>query len=68
MIINVQKFLVFSLVFFFTQILAAQTITTDLKSLTKNSEVVLAGEVKEQKSYWNEDKTVIFTDVNIKCF
>ncbi len=44
----------------------AQTISTDLKTLTKNSEAILVGKVKEQKSSWNEDKTRIYTDVTVE--
>lgn len=52
-------------ILFLTNI-TAQTITTDLKTLTKNSEVILVGKVKEQKSSWNEDKTRIYTDVTVE--
>ncbi len=59
-------FVIYITVYFLpVSIINSQQITTSLKSLTKNSEVVLIGKVSKQESKWNENKSRIYTDVTI---
>ena len=44
----------------------SQTISTNLKTLSKNSEVILTGKVSKQESKWNDNKSRIYTDVTIE--
>ena len=44
----------------------SQTISSNLKMLTKNSEVILTGKVSKQESKWNDNKSRIYTDVTIE--
>ena len=66
-----KKFFYYSLIyisvyFLPVSIIQSQQIATNLKTLTKNSEVVLIGKVSEQESKWNENKSRIYTDVTIE--
>jgi hypothetical protein len=66
-----KKFFYYSLIyisvyFLPVSIIQSQQISADLKTLTKNSEVVLIGKVSKQESKWNENKSAIYTDVTIE--
>ena len=66
-----KKFFYYSVIyisvyFLHVSIIQSQQIATNLKTLTKNSEVVLIGKVSEQESKWNENKSRIYTDVTIE--
>ena len=66
-----KKFFYYSLIyisvyFLPVSIIQSQQIATNLKTLTKNSEVVLIGKVSKQESKWNENKSAIYTDVTIE--
>lgn len=66
-----KKFFYYSLIyisvyFLPVSIVQSQQIATNLKTLTKNSEVVLIGKVSKQESKWNENKSAIYTDVIIE--
>jgi hypothetical protein len=66
-----KKFFYYSLIyisvyFLPASIIQSQQISADLKTLTKNSEVVLIGKVSKQESKWNKNKSAIYTDVTIE--
>lgn len=66
-----KKFFYYSLIYIAVyllplSIIQSQQISADLKTLTKNSEVVLIGKVTKQESKWNENKSAIYTDVTIE--
>ena len=64
---NIYVFIIINLIFFLPiASIYSQTISSDLKTITKNSEVILVGKVKEKKSSWNQDKTRIYTDVTVE--
>jgi hypothetical protein len=59
----------FLIVFFITSFLPfkgqSQTIQSDIKKLSENSDIILEGKVIQKKSSWNENKTSIYTDVTL---
>lgn len=63
-----EHFLVIFLIFIFSGVLSlssAQTIQSDIRSLSKGADVIATGKVVKQKSEWNENKTRIFTEVTV---
>lgn len=44
----------------------SQSIESNIKSLSVGADAILMGKVTKQNSYWNKDKTRIFTDVTIE--
>lgn len=54
------------LIIVFSNLIFGQTISTDIKSLSKGADAILTGQVLTQKSDWNKDKTMIFTEVTIR--
>ena len=44
----------------------SQQLSTDIKTLSRGAEVVLDGKVIKQNSYWNTDKTRIYTNATIQ--
>ena len=44
----------------------AQTIKTELKTLSRDADLIVTGKVVNQKSAWNQNRTKIYTDVKIQ--
>lgn len=64
---NIYVFVIINLLFILPAAsIFSQQISTDLKTLTKNSEVILTGKVSKQESKWNDNKSRIYTDVTIE--
>lgn len=51
---------------FFSGFILAQSLPTDIKDLSKGADAIFTGQVINQKSDWNKDKTMIFTEVTIR--
>ena len=51
----------------FSQALVDNSEQKQIKYLTQSSEIVLIGKVSSRESFWNEDKSRIFTKVNIEA-
>jgi dolichyl-phosphate-mannose--protein O-mannosyl transferase len=43
-----------------------QTTTSDVKSMSKNADLIITGKVVEQNSSWNENNTRIYTQATIR--
>ena len=50
----------------FSQALVDNSEQKQIKYLTQSSEIVLIGKVSSRESFWNEDKSRIFTKVNME--
>jgi len=63
----IYSFIIYITVYFLpVSIIYSQQIAANLKSLTKNSEVVLIGKVSKQESKWNKNKTRIYTEATLQ--
>lgn len=56
----------FSFLYLFFSASQAQSIKSDLKSLSEKSDIILEGKVVNKKSDWNKDKSRIFTAVTVQ--
>ncbi len=52
---------------FYSQVLVDQNNEKQIKQLTKSSDLIIVGKVLSKKSFWNHDKSRIFTDVSIEA-
>jgi hypothetical protein len=44
----------------------SQQLSTDIENLSKGADVVLTGKVVQQSSFWNEDRSRIYTNATIQ--
>ena len=54
-----------SLLFLFHSIVSSQSFKTDLKTMSKNADAIVAAEVTAINSVWGKDKSRIYTDVTL---
>lgn len=52
---------------FFSQILVDKNNEKQVKHLTQSSDLIIVGKVVSKKSFWNDDKSRIFTNVSIEA-